>query len=245
MKTALIIGGSGGIGFETVKALEKKVERLFISYYQKNKGVELKEKLENEGIKNFSLFEIDVRDEKTVASGISSILNNSKIDIVVYSVSNPVIYRRMDELSWKDFQEQIEVQIKGFYLVVTALNPLIQKNHKIKFIVVLSDSCIGKPPSMLSYYITAKYGLMGLVKSLASELTKNNCTFNMVSPGMVNTRLLSNLPPKLIELTAANNPLKRIAEASDVSKVISFLASDDSDYLNGVNIPINGGNIFF
>ena len=97
---------------------------------------------------------------------------------------------------------------------------------------------------MLSHYVTAKYGLLGFVKSLASELTAYNCTFNMVSPGMVKTDLLSNVPHKLIEMTASASPMKRIADPSDVAKVIYFLASDNSDYLNGVNIPINGGNIF-
>ena len=75
------------------------------------------------------------------------------------------------------------------------------------------------PPASLSDYITAKYGLMGLCKSLAVELAKYNCTINMISPGMTKTDLLSNLPPKLIEMTALQNPLKRIASVKDVANV--------------------------
>ena len=85
---------------------------------------------------------------------------------------------------------------------------------------------------------------MGYVKSMASELGGKNITFNMVSPGMVDTKLLLSLPPKLVELTAHKNPMNRISKPSDVASVIAFLASDKADYLNGVNIPVNGGNIF-
>ena len=69
-----------------------------------------------------------------------------------------------------------------------------------------------------------------------------NSTVNMVSPGIVDTKLIKDLPPKFIEIAAYQNPLKRIADVKDVSNIISFLASDESDYLNGVNIPVNGGN---
>jgi len=55
--------------------------------------------------------------------------------------------------------------------------------------------------------------------------------------------LISNLPAKARELEAQNNPMRRLAEPEDVARVIGFLASEDSDYLNGVNIPVNGGNI--
>jgi len=96
---------------------------------------------------------------------------------------------------------------------------------------------------MLSHYVTSKYALMGFMKSMCSELTANNCTFNMVSPGMVDTPLLDHLHPKIREVNAFKNPMKRIARPSDVAEVISFLVSEKAEYLNGVNIPINGGNV--
>ena len=62
----------------------------------------------------------------------------------------------------------------------------------------------------------------------------------MISPGMVDTELIKNLPPKLIELTAYQNPLKRIASPEDISELVLFLSLLKSDYINGVNIPVNG-----
>ena len=84
---------------------------------------------------------------------------------------------------------------------------------------------------------------MGMAKTMAIELSQYNSTVNMISPGMVETPLLNSLPSKLIELTSHQNPLSRNALPDDVSSAISFLASDQSNYLNGVNIVINGGGI--
>ena len=109
----------------------------------------------------------------------------------------------------------------------------------------MTEYCIGKPPKGVAAYLTAKSALLGLSKVLSLELAEAKSTVNMISPGMVETKLIENLPKKLIEMTAYNNPLKKIASAEDIANVISFLASNDSDYLNGVNIPINGGNVQF
>jgi len=242
-KLSLIIGGSGGIGFETAKLLHSKDMNVCLTYF--NNDEKIRKKLNEHKAGNFELCKINVRDEESVKNTISNILQKyKKIDSVVYSVSSSVVHKKMYDLGWSDFQEHIDIQIKGLFILVKTLLPLIKSGHKIKFVVVLTEGCIGKPPSMLAHYITAKYGLMGFVKCMASELA-SNCTFNMVSPGMVKTDLLANFPPKLVEITAYNNPMKRIAEPEDVAKVIYFLISDDSDYLNGVNIVINGGNIFF
>ena len=147
-------------------------------------------------------------------------------------------------MEWKDFQEHIDIQIKAFFTLVRLILKNSNQKERVKFIILLTEYCFGKPPSNISHYVAAKYGLMGFVKSLAAELDANKYTFNMVSPGMVETGLVSNLPPKLIEMTAQSNPLKRIATPTDVANIISFLDSEESNYLNGVNILVNGGSKF-
>jgi len=238
MKTALIIGGSGGIGFETARVLNSKGIKVCIC--DKNNLEKTREALGEE----FEFYRLDIEDKNSVDQTLSSIINkHSKVDSVIYSVSTAVNNKNIENLVWDEFQKHIDVQIKGLFYIINFLSK-INNEKKIKFIVVLTEFCIGKPPSRISPYVTAKYGLMGFVKSMASELNPKKYTFNMVSPGMVNTQLLSNLPPKLIEITADKNPMKRIAESTDIANVISFLVSDEADYLNGVNIPVNGGNIF-
>ena len=240
-KIALIIGGSGGIGLETAKILSKQSIKVCLTY---NKNESKLKKYLSENIGNCFSYHLNLADEGDIKNTISKILQeHGKIDIVVHCASVPVTNKTIFDLNWEDFQQQLDVQIKGLFTVVKSLSPLILKNHKIKFIAVSTEYCFGKPPILLSHYVTPKYALMGFMKSMCSELTVNNCTFNMVSPGMVDTSLLDNLHPKIREVTAFKNPMKRIAQPADVAEVISFLISEKAEYLNGVNIPINGGNV--
>jgi len=232
------MGGAGGIGLETARVLNSKDIKVCIC--DKN-NIEKTEEILG---KEFEYYKLDLGDKDSVTKTLSSIIDkHSKIDSIIYTVSADIKNDTIENLNWEEFQKHIDIQIKGLFYIVNFISN-IKSDNKIKFVVVLTEYCIGKPPSRVSPYTTAKYGLMGFVKSMAAELNPKKYTFNMVSPGMVNTKLLSNLPAKLIEITANNNPMKRIAEPLDVAKVISFLISDEADYLNGVNIPINGGNLF-
>lgn len=239
-KIALVIGGSGGIGSEIVKSLVKKDMKVCSTYYKNEKNA----KKSFQELNNVSLYLMDLCNNTSVNTAFNQIIKDHNIiDIIVFSVTFPTKNKQILSMEWKDFEEHINLQIKGFFNVIQNLKEQIKERHKTKFVIILTEYCIGKPPQGLSDYITAKYGLMGFAKSMAVELAKYNCTVNMVSPGMVETNLISNLPPKLIEITAENNPLKRIASPEDIANVVLFLSSDNSDYLNGVNIIVNGGGI--
>lgn len=106
---------------------------------------------------------------------------------------------------------------------------------------MLSSYTIGVPPKARSQYVTVKYALLGLMKALASEYASKRITINCLSPSMVNTKFLSDINERIIEFTAESHPLKRIAEVSDVIPSIMLLLSDDSNYINGINLPISGG----
>ncbi|NQT45936.1 MAG: SDR family oxidoreductase [Candidatus Omnitrophica bacterium] len=231
-KTAVVIGGSGGIGTAVSEKMIQKGIKVYSSYQ--------KEKPNNPDI-NF--FKVEINEIDSVKGEFSKILDKEKIDIMVFSVTAKIENKQLMSLQWADYSKHIDVQIKGLYNTFDALKEQLRSKHKTKFIILLTEYCAGRPSASLSHYITAKYGLMGMAKSMAVELARYNCTVNMVSPGMTSTDLISNLPPKLIEITAANNPLKRIAKPEDVANVVLFLAGDESDYINGANIFVNGGGV--
>ncbi len=241
-KVALIIGGSGGIGSAITRRLFSN-GMLVCSTYLKNK--EKIDRLQDElGNDNISFYKCDVRQDGEVMATIKEILEkHNKIDVVVFTVTVPLKYKRILNIEWNDIYEGVELQLKAMLFVMQCLGEQIRSKHKTKFIVILTEVCVGAPPKGLSHYITSKYSAMGLSKAMAVELAQYGCTVNMVSPGMVNTELLNDLPPKLIEMTAHNNPLKRIANPEEIANVVSFLASEDSDYLNGANILVNGGGV--
>ena len=182
--------------------------------------------------------------EKNIDSLIKEIsLLYGKIDVIVFTATSKLINHRILDLEWDEYTNHFDVQVKPVFFVVKSLSTQLKEKYKTKFIILLTEYCIGSPPKGLSHYVTSKYAAMGMAKTMAVELAQFGCTVNMISPGMVETPLLDNLPSKLIEITAYNNPLKRNAIPEDVSNLISFLASDKSDYLNGTNIVVNGGGV--
>ena len=240
-KVALVLGGNGGIGLEVIKSLAGKGINVCATYHSNKKDLE---KLQGSNKGKVSSYQMDLSDEASINNAFDEISKEyNKIDIVVFSVTPPIKNKQILKMEWKDFQEHLDLQIKGLFYIIQNLKAQLEAKHKTKFIILLTEYCIGKPPAGLSHYVSAKYCLRGFAKSMAIEFAKYNCTVNMISPGMVDTNLISNLPPKLVEITSESNPLKRIAKAKDVANVVLFLSSDDSDYLNGVNITVNGGGI--
>lgn len=247
-QVVLIAGGTGGIGEETVRILVENKSKVCVLYKSNDEAAQsLKEKY----AKNVYIYKVNFSNEEQTLGTLKEIIDHhKKVDVVIHCATQSTKNKRISQMKWEDYQLNIDVQLKGAYLLVRGLMDVISSRLKeepdtaviTKFIMVLTEYCVGNPPSGLSDYISSKYALMGFSKSMAVELAKKRCTVNMVSPGMVKTKLLDNLPPKLIEMTSDSNPLKRIAEPRDVAESILFLSSTASDYLNGVNLPINGGN---
>ena len=165
-----------------------------------------------------------------------------KIDILANCAATTIPNIKFQDLVWTDFQQQIELNIKSTFTILKAVVPEMIKNGYGKIINIGSLS-VDKPNSDWSHYITAKSALIGLTKSLAFELAPKGVRINMVTPSLVNTELTADIPEKIKLLTAAQTPLRKLALATDVAGVISFLASNKSDFLAGENIRINGGQI--
>jgi 3-oxoacyl-[acyl-carrier protein] reductase len=113
-----------------------------------------------------------------------------------------------------------------------------------KIVFILSSVTLNVPPKALAEYTTIKYALLGLMKSLASEYADKKINVNSISPSMVETKFLSLINEKFIEISAQSNPLKRNAKVEDLNGILNLLFSNESDFINGINIPITGGSIF-
>jgi 3-oxoacyl-[acyl-carrier protein] reductase len=115
------------------------------------------------------------------------------------------------------------------------------KRRSGKVLFVLSSVTEGRPPAALSHYVTAKYAVLGLMRSLSQEYAAKNIQINGVSPSMVETKFLSDLDEKFLQLAAEAHPLKRNARVDDIVSAMSLLLTEGSDYMSGVNLPITGG----
>ena len=239
-KSALIIGGTGGIGSAVCIQLAKDGFDVAIHYFKnKTKADQLKKQIEKIG-RNVvvsgnivSLSDILEMKEKSLRAigNISVIVNCSTIPVPSIKFAN---------LEWKDMQAHYDVNIRGSFNLLRAFVPDWEKEQFGKFIA-LTTLYTEQPKSELLSYITGKAALNGFIKALAFELAPKGIRINLVSPGMVDTHLIADVPEKIRLLSAVQTPLRTLATAEDVAGAISFLASEKSNYLTGETIRVNGG----
>ena len=240
-KTALIIGSTGGIGSATCLQLAKDGFEIAIHYYKnKNKAENLKKQIEKLGRKAVIVSGdiispediIEIKERSMRAIGNISIIANCST-ILVSNIT-------FADLEWDDMRAHFDINIKGSFNLLRAFVPDWEKEQCGKFIA-LTTLYTEQPKSELLSYITGKTALNGFVKTLAFELAPKGIRINLVSPGMVDTPLIADVPEKARLLSAAQIPLRTLATTEDVAGTISFLASDKSNYLTGETIRVNGG----
>ncbi len=244
-KIILITGGNTGIGAAAARLLAKNGARVIINH-RDSEGAANKLAAEiNLQNKNDSASTVkaDVSDENQVKDMISIIMKKyGRIDVIVNNASPKTFPKSVSDTDWKDMQKHLNTTLKGAYNVIKNALPQMISRKNGNIINVLTTYTIGMPPPKLAPYVTAKYALEGFSKSLAAELGAHGIRVNMVSPGITQTVFIEHLPAKLVEIIAAQTPLRKIATPEDVAKVVLFLASENSAHLTGVNIPVCGGH---
>ncbi|MBK9633931.1 MAG: SDR family oxidoreductase [Bacteroidetes bacterium] len=242
-KTALVIGGTGGIGKATCIQLAKDGFNVIIHY---NKNKSLAEEIKNEIEllnQNAIIVRADILNIEDIKEMVSKAIRAfENIDVIVNCAATVIPNIKFQDLVWTDYLQQLELNIKSTFLIIKEIMPSMIKNGYGKIINIGSLSA-EKPNADWSHYITAKSALIGLTKSLAFELAPKGIRINMVTPSLVSTELTADIPEKFKLLTAAQTPLRRLALAKDVAGTISFLASEKSDFLTGENIRVNGGQV--
>ena len=234
----LIIGASSDIGLNLIPKISD--EALIIAHYNSSnkKLLELSKKINNE----LFLIKADLFKEEE----INNLLNVIESDYgapnkIIHLAANKVENIRFKDVSWSDFEKNINISLRSVVLILNRFLPNMAKLKKGKILIMLSSYVLGSPPKALSHYTSIKYAMLGLAKSLASEYADKNIQVNTISPSMIETKFLDNINNKIVELNAYNHPLKRNARVDDITPIINMLISEESDYINGVNIPINGG----
>jgi 3-oxoacyl-[acyl-carrier protein] reductase len=148
---------------------------------------------------------------------------------------------RFKDLAWTDFESQMDLQLRSAVGILGRFVPRMAKAGQGRVVVALSSVTLGLPPKAMAHYVTAKHALLGLVLALAAEYADRGVTVNAVSPGMMQTALLDRVPEKILEIAAAQNPMRRIATPEDVAPLVAYLLSPEAAYLTGTNMPVTGG----
>jgi len=237
----LIIGASSDIGLDLIKSIDE--DCLILAHYNnsEDKLLGLSKTITNEVV----LLKADLSQDIEIISMLDDIEKNYGIPNKIIHLAAPKFENiRFKDISWDSFQNDINISLKSIILILNRFLPKLAKQKKGKVVIMLSSVVMNIPPKSLTQYTTVKYAMLGLVKSLASEYAEKNIQTNSISPSMVETKFLNNINEKLVELSAYNHPLKRNAKVEDITPIIQMLISKESDYMNGINIPITGGSIF-
>lgn len=238
----LILGASSDIGIELIRRVDK-AETVILAHYYNN--VDSIESIKKESEAKIVPIKADLSEENDINYLIKKIeKEHGHPNKIVHFPAPKFVNIRFKNIEWDRFQKDILIQLKSIVLILKSFLPLMAKAKKGKVVFMLSSCTFNVPPKALSHYVTIKHALLGLMKSLASEYAEKHININAVSPSMIETKFLERIPDKIIEITAEKHPLKRIATPGDVVPAILFLLSEESNYINGINIPIAGGSVF-
>lgn len=233
-KVAIVTGGTRGIGYSVAKQL------LDLGYIVYIFGTidRTEEELQSVKYADFNYMRVDVSDYKFVKESFKYIYEKQgRIDVLVNSagITRDKKINFMTEKAWKDV---IEVNLDGTFWTVKQASKYMVKN-KGGAIVNISSVVSHKTVIGQINYSSSKAGVEALTRSSALELAKYNIRVNSVSPGYIETDMLSYLG-KIDDITEAI-PLNRLGDVQDVSDLVCFLLSDKAKYITGQNFIIDGG----
>lgn len=239
-KVAVIIGGSGDIGREICRELSKEGLCIAIHY---NKGYELALNLKDE-IRNNNryaeIFYADIRNKKQVDDMMEDIYKKyGQIDYLVNNAGISQIKPFMD-ITESDWDAMIDTNLKGlFHCTQSALKYMIRQ--KYGSIVNISSIWGISGASCEVHYSTTKGGIISFTKALAKELGPSNIRINTVAPGVINTKMNNILSNEDKNELIYKTSLGRIGEPLDVAKTVLFLLSDNSSFVTGQTLTVDGG----
>ena len=239
MKTALITGGSRGIGSAICKALSAN-HKVVIGYSNsKEEAKKLEESIISNGGNAMSV-KIDVSDKNSINSAFEEI--EESYGIVEVLVNNAGITRdnilpRMKDSEWDDV---IQTNLTGSYLTTQRAIKNMMKNKWGRIIFISSVVGISGNQGQ-SNYAASKAGLIGFAKSVSKEMGARNITSNVIAPGYIETDMTSFLSEENKENIIEQLSIKRIGKPEDISNVVSFLSSEESEYITGQVISVDGG----
>ena len=239
-KLAIITGGTRGIGKQIALTFAKEGYNIAINYRTENEDLKnTKKEIEENNVKCFT-FQGDVTNFKDCEQFVKQIVEEfGNIDVLVNNagITRDTLLMRMKE---EDFKQVIDTNLIGTFNVTKNVISYMMKARSGRIINISSVVGISGNAGQTNYS-ASKAGIIGFTKSLAKEVASRNITVNAVAPGFIETQMTAVLKEDIKEDIAKKIPLKRMGTPQDVANVVKFLASNDSSYITGQVINIDGG----
>ncbi len=239
-KVALITGATRGIGKQIALTLAEQGYDIAVNYRTANEELEeTKKEIENKNVKCIPV-QGDVSNFEDTERFVKEIIEKyGKIDVLVNNagITKDTLIMRMKK---EDFTNVIDVNLTGTFNVTKNVIPYMMKARTGRIINISSVVGITGNAGQTNYS-ASKAGIIGFTKSLAKEVASRNILVNAVAPGFIETSMTDVLKEEVKEDIASKIPLRRMGKAEDVANLVKFLVSEDSSYITGQVINVDGG----
>ncbi|MHA6252228.1 SDR family NAD(P)-dependent oxidoreductase [Oceanobacillus sp. CAU 1775] len=235
-KVAVITGGVSGIGAATAKLFGTEGAKLVLVDMNEEKGAAFIEELKSEGTEAIFV-KADVTNEEEVKNIFDTTIKTfGKVDVLFNNAGIGAV-KPTEELTYAEWRRTVEVDLDGVFLVAQAAIREFLKAGSGNIVNTASMyGWVGSPGS--AAYNAAKAGVVNLTRSLALEYAERNIRVNSLSPGFIETPILGETDREF--LTNAT-PMKRLGTPEDMAKAVLFMASDDSSFMTGNSLIVDGG----
>ena len=240
-KVCLVTGGGSGIGRACVEKLAGEgALKVYICDINDNSFAELESKYPN--IKGKIL---NVSDVNAIVSLVEKIMEETgHIDVLVNNagITKDALIQKMGDDDW---DKVININLKGVFNMTRSIAPKMMEAGKGSIINISSvvglDGNIGQ-----TNYAAAKGGIVAMTKTWAKEFSRKGAQVrtNAVAPGFIKTPMTEQVPEKVIDLMVTKTPLQRMGEKEEVANLVAFLACDESSFITGQTIRVDGGLVF-
>ena len=239
MKTALVTGGSRGIGKAISYKLGESINVAVGYSSSKEQAAEVVSSIQNNGGNALSV-EIDVTENDSVEKCFEKVEKEfSSVDILVNNagITKDNIFPRLKQDDWDSV---IDTNLTGSFRTSQRAIKGMMKNKWGRILFISSIAGISGNTGQ-SNYAASKAGMIGLAKTISKELGSRNITSNVIAPGYIDTDMTSFLNDEQKEDIIGQLSIKRVGKPEDIANIVSFLCSDESEYITGQVFPVDGG----
>jgi 3-oxoacyl-[acyl-carrier protein] reductase len=246
-RVAIVTGGGHGIGRAYALGLAGEGAKIVIAEIDAQAAEAVAQEIEAQGGQALAVPTDVANEESTQAmahltmdrfGGIDVLVNNASIFATV-----PMSRVGFEDISIEEWDRLMAVNLKGPWLACRAVVPYMRQRGKGKIINISSGTIMDGGGGTRAHYVASKAGVMGLTRTLAQELGKDNICVNTLAPG--STLSEADPTPEVLafrERTASGRALKRVERPDDLVGTVLFLASDDADFITGQMIVVDGGD---
>ncbi len=247
-KVALITGGTRGIGYATASLFLREGAKVAITGRSEKHGKEAVDKLKNEGFKDAVFIQGDVSKSTDAKRMIQTTVKQfGQLNILVNN-AGIWIEGTAETTSEGDWDSVVDVNLKGTFLCSKYALPYLKKARGVIVNTASCDGLVAEPKCVA--YCASKGGVVLLTRAMALDHAKEGVRVNCVCPGAIMTSMLEQGLPqsgpereKYFKETAEAHPMGRIGDPEEVAKAVLFLASDDSSFITGTALSVDGGYV--